>query len=126
MAAMNKRRRGMKAVPMADEGESGSESGVEITSPEDSADEGGHVGKKAKTANGAKAKSKGKGAEAKGDQGDHVRSDSEATGEGGAKTKAKGQPGKERDDSPEGGGVAGKDAVKHKNAYEISMSRDAL
>ena len=36
--------------------------------------------------------------------------------------KATGQPGeaKKRKGSPEGGGVAGKDAKRHKNAYEIS------
>ncbi len=35
---------------------------------------------------------------------------------------AKGQPGPagKRDRSPEGGGVAGSDAKRHKNAYEIS------
>lgn len=34
--------------------------------------------------------------------------------------KMKGTPGKKRDRSPEGGGVAGRDAKKSKNAYEIS------
>lgn len=33
----------------------------------------------------------------------------------------KGQPGKKRDRSPEGNGVAGPEAKKSKNAYEISM-----
>ena len=37
---------------------------------------------------------------------------------------AKGQPGgaEKRERSPEGGGVAGRDAKRHKNAYEISRS----
>ena len=51
---------------------------------------------------------------------DRVGMDGEkGKGEGG-----KGQPGSpgKREESPEGGGVAGKvDRVKHKNAYEISM-----
>jgi hypothetical protein len=34
--------------------------------------------------------------------------------------RAKGHPGKRRAESPEGGGVAGKEAKRHKNAYEIS------
>lgn len=36
------------------------------------------------------------------------------------KGKAKGQPGNKRERSPEGNGVAGREAKKHKNAYEIS------
>ena len=34
--------------------------------------------------------------------------------------RAKGHPGKKRNRSPEGGGVAGSEAKRHKNAYEIS------
>lgn len=42
-------------------------------------------------------------------KGDHTKGD-----------RAKGHPGKRRAESPEGGGVAGKEAKRHKNAYEIS------
>jgi hypothetical protein len=37
------------------------------------------------------------------------------------KEEPKGQPGQKRDRSPEGNGVAGPEAKKSKNAYEISM-----
>jgi hypothetical protein len=39
---------------------------------------------------------------------------------GRAEGDAAGQPGHKRERSPEGNGVAGRDAKKHKNAYEIS------
>lgn len=43
------------------------------------------------------------------EDGDHTKGD-----------RAKEHPGKRRAESPEGGGVAGKEAKRHKNAYEIS------
>jgi hypothetical protein len=48
---------------------------------------------------------------------------SETTKAGGEGERAKGAPSnKKRSRSPEGGGVAGRDGKKSKNAYEISMS----
>lgn len=114
MAAMNKRRRGMEKVPMASDSEGereGSDGEVK------QGGEAGHASKKARTASNGKSKTKRK------DEEDHIDvQEGDASGEGKGKgntVKAKGAPGNDRKDSPEGGGVAGKEANKHKNAYEV-------
>jgi hypothetical protein len=66
---------------------------------------------------GASGKRKTKSEEANDGEQDHVNG--RVNGSDGQDVKAKGQPGTNRKDSPEGGGVAGKDAEKHKNAYEV-------
>ena len=122
MAAMNKRRRGMEKVPMASDSEGeGQGSDGEVKQ----GGEAGHASKKARTAsNGQSNGNSNVTKKAKKDEEDHIDvqeggdSSDESKGKGNT-VKAKGAPGTDRKDSPEGGGVAGKEANKHKNAYEV-------
>lgn len=79
----------------------------------------------------AKAQAEGKKVPMHDDDGDAVLDGEAGDGEGGkgegetsSGGRAKGIPtNKKRSRSPEGGGVAGRESKKHKNAYEISRSR---